>query len=177
MTPDSLGPLPKGDRGDDLQQQSLLALRNALPTELFLPRDERVDDKGVIHYGDSVPAEYSQREQRELNSQGVEVGRHQAEMTPAEEEFPNQRFLLYVSAVPNSSPLLTALQGAPELFEKLRIVNAFRVELGGIAIPFGERHYTFDPGDFTRSPSRSSTAMQGVGRVLGLRVGNHTYLR
>jgi len=43
-----------------------------------------VDDKGVVHYGDSVPAEYSQREQRELNSQGVEVGRHQAEMTPAE---------------------------------------------------------------------------------------------
>jgi len=43
-----------------------------------------VDDKGVIHYGDSVPAEYSQREQRQLNSQGVEVGRKQAEMTPAE---------------------------------------------------------------------------------------------
>jgi hypothetical protein len=43
-----------------------------------------VDDKGVIHYGDSVPAEYSQREQRQLNSQGVEVGRRQAEMTPAE---------------------------------------------------------------------------------------------
>jgi hypothetical protein len=43
-----------------------------------------VDDKGVVHYGDSVPAEYSQREQRELNSQGVEVGRKQAEMTPAE---------------------------------------------------------------------------------------------
>jgi hypothetical protein len=43
-----------------------------------------VDDKGVIHYGDSVPAEYSQREQRQLNSQGVEVARRQAEMTPAE---------------------------------------------------------------------------------------------
>jgi len=43
-----------------------------------------VDDKGVVHYGDSVPAEYSQREQRQLNSQGVEVGRKQAEMTPAE---------------------------------------------------------------------------------------------
>jgi hypothetical protein len=43
-----------------------------------------VDDKGVVHYGDSVPAEYSQREQRELNQQGVEVGRRQAEMTPAE---------------------------------------------------------------------------------------------
>ena len=32
-----------------------------------------VDEQGVTHYGDSVPAEYSQREQRVLNSQGVEV--------------------------------------------------------------------------------------------------------
>jgi hypothetical protein len=43
-----------------------------------------VDDKGVVHYGDSVPAEYSQREQRELNSQGVEIRRRQAEMSPVE---------------------------------------------------------------------------------------------
>jgi hypothetical protein len=43
-----------------------------------------VDEKGVVHYGDSVPAEYSQREQRQLNSQGVEIGKRQAEMTPAE---------------------------------------------------------------------------------------------
>ena len=43
-----------------------------------------VDDKGVTHYGDSVPAEYSQREQRVLNSQGVEVQKRQAEMTPTE---------------------------------------------------------------------------------------------
>lgn len=43
-----------------------------------------VDEKGVVHYGDSVPAEYSQREQSQLNSQGVEIGKRQAEMTPAE---------------------------------------------------------------------------------------------
>ena len=43
-----------------------------------------IDDKGVTHYGDSVPSEYSQREQRVLNSQGLEVQKHQAEMTPAE---------------------------------------------------------------------------------------------
>jgi len=43
-----------------------------------------VDEKGVVHYGDSVPAEYSQREQRQLNSQGVEIAKRQAEMTPAE---------------------------------------------------------------------------------------------
>jgi len=42
------------------------------------------DDKGVVHYGDSVPAEYSQREQRVLNSQGLEVQKRHAEMTPAE---------------------------------------------------------------------------------------------
>ncbi len=42
------------------------------------------DDKGVTHYGDSVPSEYSQREQRILNSQGLEVQKRQAEMTPAE---------------------------------------------------------------------------------------------
>jgi hypothetical protein len=43
-----------------------------------------VDDKGVIHYGDSVPAEYSQREQHVLNNQGVETRKFQAEMSPAE---------------------------------------------------------------------------------------------
>ena len=43
-----------------------------------------VDEQGVTHYGDSVPAEYSQREQQILNSQGVEVQKKQAEMSPAE---------------------------------------------------------------------------------------------
>jgi hypothetical protein len=43
-----------------------------------------VDEKGVIHYGDSIPAEYSQRESHVLNSQGVEVKKYRAEMSPAE---------------------------------------------------------------------------------------------
>jgi hypothetical protein len=43
-----------------------------------------VDENGVTHYGDSVPSQYSQREQRVLNSQGVEVIKRQAEMTPKE---------------------------------------------------------------------------------------------
>jgi uncharacterized coiled-coil protein SlyX len=42
------------------------------------------DEKGVIHYGDSVPAEYSQREQHVLNAHGVETQEHQAEMSPAQ---------------------------------------------------------------------------------------------
>src|SRR4051812_23656432 len=43
-----------------------------------------VDENGVTHYGDSVPAEYSQREQRLLNSQGLEVQKRQAEMSQKE---------------------------------------------------------------------------------------------
>jgi hypothetical protein len=44
---DDLGPLPEGDRQDTIQQLSIKALRNALPEERFLFRDERTDDKGV----------------------------------------------------------------------------------------------------------------------------------
>jgi len=44
------------------------------PTEVY----KWVDDKGVIHYGDSVPPEYSQRERVLLNRQGVEIGRIEA---------------------------------------------------------------------------------------------------
>jgi hypothetical protein len=43
-----------------------------------------VDENGVTHYGDHVPTEYSQREQTVLNSQGLEVQRRQAEMSPKE---------------------------------------------------------------------------------------------
>jgi hypothetical protein len=45
--PHDLGPLPKSDDNEELQQQSLVAFRAAAPTNLFLVRDERVDDKGV----------------------------------------------------------------------------------------------------------------------------------
>ena len=34
------------------------------------------DDKGIVHYGDSVPAEYSQKERAVLNGQGVELSAH-----------------------------------------------------------------------------------------------------
>jgi hypothetical protein len=32
------------------------------------------DDKGVVHYGDSIPSEYAQSERSMLNGQGVEIG-------------------------------------------------------------------------------------------------------
>ena len=48
------------------------------------PTYKWVDEQGVTHYGDSVPAEYSQREKRVLKQHGVELQKQQAEMTPAE---------------------------------------------------------------------------------------------
>lgn len=47
MNPNDMGPLPMGDRKDTQQQLSLKALRNRLPDDKFLVRDERTDDKGV----------------------------------------------------------------------------------------------------------------------------------
>jgi hypothetical protein len=41
-----------------------------------------VDEQGVVHYGDSVPPQYAQKEQAVLNSQGVEVKRLDAQKTP-----------------------------------------------------------------------------------------------
>ena len=48
------------------------------------PTYKWTDEKGVIHYGDSVPPEYSQREQAVMNKQGVVTQKRQAEMSPAE---------------------------------------------------------------------------------------------
>ena len=43
-----------------------------------------VDEKGVTHYGDSIPAQYAKQERTIINRQGIEVGRLDAEKTDAE---------------------------------------------------------------------------------------------
>jgi Domain of unknown function (DUF4124) len=40
------------------------------------------DDKGVVHYGDSIPPEYAKADRNVLNNQGVHVGFEQGELTP-----------------------------------------------------------------------------------------------
>ena len=42
------------------------------------------DDQGVVHYGDRVPPQYTQKERAVLNSQGVEVRKMDAQKTPEE---------------------------------------------------------------------------------------------
>jgi hypothetical protein len=41
-----------------------------------------IDERGVVHYGDNVPPEYTTRERAVLNSQGIEIGRLEAQKTP-----------------------------------------------------------------------------------------------
>lgn len=43
-----------------------------------------VDDKGVVHYGDTVPPEYANRDRNVLNQHGVTVGFEEGEVTPEE---------------------------------------------------------------------------------------------
>lgn len=44
-----------------------------------------VDEKGVVHYGDRIPAQDSQKESAVLNREGVEVNRRDAQRSPAEQ--------------------------------------------------------------------------------------------
>lgn len=43
-----------------------------------------VDEKGVVHYGDRIPAQDTQKEHTVLNREGVEVGRSDAQKSPAQ---------------------------------------------------------------------------------------------
>jgi hypothetical protein len=43
-----------------------------------------VDDKGAVHYGDSVPPQYANRDRNVLNNQGVRVGFEEGEVTAEE---------------------------------------------------------------------------------------------
>ncbi len=49
---------------------SMAVAQEKAPSSVF----KWTDEKGVVHYGDSVPLQYSQSERSVLNNQGVEVG-------------------------------------------------------------------------------------------------------
>src|SRR3981081_3590831 len=40
------------------------------------------DEQGIVHYGDTIPPQYAQKERTVLNSRGVEVRRLDAQKTP-----------------------------------------------------------------------------------------------
>lgn len=77
------------------------------------------DDKGVVHYGDSIPAQYSKQDRRVLNEQGVEVGRLEAEKSEAQRADEEQRIRAATSARQRDQVLLTTYVSEQQI-EQLR---------------------------------------------------------
>jgi len=87
-----------------------------------------VDDKGVVHYGDRIPAQESQKESAVLNRQGVEVGRHDAQKSAAEQAEQLRRDEEQAKLQQHDSFLLTTYT-SPKDIEDLR--DARLAELNG----------------------------------------------
>lgn len=78
-----------------------------------------VDEKGVVHYGDSVPPEYAKQERRVLNSQGVEVRRLEREKTDSERAADAARAREIESARQRDQMLITSYASVDQI-EELR---------------------------------------------------------
>jgi hypothetical protein len=78
-----------------------------------------VDEKGVVHYGDTLPPQYSQQESSVLNGQGVEVARHSAPKTPAELAEEESKYQEVLRQKQRDSFLLTTYTSAKDI-EELR---------------------------------------------------------
>lgn len=115
-----------------------------------------VDEKGVTHYGDTVPAEYSQREQQMLNSQGVEVGRRGREMTPEEsaaysakvreESRRKQHDMFLISTYPSVKEIETVRDARLELLNgQVKAAEAYIDSLATRVEGLKHRSLTFAP--------------------------------
>jgi hypothetical protein len=85
------------------------------PTQVY----KWVDDKGVLHYGDSIPPEYAQKERTLLNKQGVEVGRVEGGKSPAQLA-EQQRAQALVQQKAQHDQFLLATYGSTKDIEQLR---------------------------------------------------------
>jgi Domain of unknown function (DUF4124) len=60
----------------------ILALAALAPLAVDAQTYRWVDEQGVVHYGDSIPPQYAEKEHQTLNKQGVEIGHSEAQKTP-----------------------------------------------------------------------------------------------
>ena len=81
-----------------------------------------VDEQGVVHYGDSIPPQYAEKEHQVLNNQGVEVGRTEAQQTPEEIAAAARAHELLVKQQQHDSFLLTTYTSVKDI-EALRDVR------------------------------------------------------
>ncbi len=78
-----------------------------------------VDEKGVVHYGDSIPPQYAKQDRRVLNERGVEVGRLEAEKSDAERDAEQARLQATADARQRDQILLTTYVSVAQI-EELR---------------------------------------------------------
>jgi hypothetical protein len=78
-----------------------------------------VDDQGIVHYGDHVPPQYAQKEHTELNSQGVELKRLDAERSPEQQAADARRQEAAIRLKQHDSFLLTTYTSVGDI-EALR---------------------------------------------------------
>ncbi|MEJ1960534.1 MAG: DUF4124 domain-containing protein [Gammaproteobacteria bacterium] len=78
-----------------------------------------VDENGVTHYGDRIPAQYATKESSVLNKQGVEVARTEAQKSPEEIAEEARAQETYVRQKQHDSFLLTTYTSVKDI-ESLR---------------------------------------------------------
>lgn len=75
------------------------------------------DEKGVVHYGDSIPPQYAKQDRHVLNRRGVEVGLLEGEKTDAERAAEAARDQAYSSARHRDQMLVTAYVSVAQIEE------------------------------------------------------------
>jgi hypothetical protein len=78
-----------------------------------------VDDQGVTHFGDRIPPEYANQEQKIVNSQGIETGRIEAAKTPEQLAAEEQRRIDAEQRASRDRNLLNTYASVSEI-ERLR---------------------------------------------------------
>jgi len=81
-----------------------------------------VDEQGVVHYGDSVPPQYAEKEHKLLNGQGVEIGHTEAQKTPEQLAVDAQEHDALVKQKQHDSFLLATYTSVKDI-ESLRDVR------------------------------------------------------
>ncbi|MEO8306510.1 MAG: DUF4124 domain-containing protein [Pseudomonadota bacterium] len=86
-----------------------------------------VDENGITHYGDSVPAESAPQGRSELNSQGVEVNQVPKQLTGTEADKAQQAAMQKAKSRQHDSFLMTTYTSAKDIEqlrdERLALVN------------------------------------------------------
>ncbi len=103
---------------------SLLAVLLASAAIAQIPADQKkvyrwTDERGVVHYGDRIPPEYSRGEAAVLNNQGVTVGIRPAQKTPEQIELETAQREIREKVQQRDSFLLTTYTSVHDI-EQLR---------------------------------------------------------